>query len=210
MKKLYRRMIVGTAGVLVLTLIPAVASTADAITFQPVFPGTVTCNPSQGVWSGTITFNPPLLSAGTATSETMTVRAGLGNSASPCITTAGFVVDGKIKGTLTFTGAKANRCSKVFNGASRVPTSTSLFKLKWITPPGAPTPWKQPAAFSVVGAPSMTSLTVTGGTVTGSFSPYATPNATLSDANWGTAVPLGCGSSSGLTSVTLGTSSGTW
>jgi hypothetical protein len=195
--------------VLVLTLIPAVDAGA-VIKFQPVLPGVVTCNASQGVWSGVITFTPPLLSGGTATTETMVVKATLGNSASPCVTTAGIAVAGAIKGTLTFTGAKSNRCSKVFNGASHVPTSTSKFKLTWTTPPGAPTPWKQLPVFSVVGAPSMTSLAVTGGKVTGSFSPYATPNATLSDSSWAAAVPSGCGSTAGVASLPLGTSAGTW
>ncbi len=180
MKKLYQRTIVATAGVLALTLIPAVE--AQGITFPPPLPGMVTCNQSQGPWSGSIRFTPPLTNGGTATTETMVVNAALGNTASVCLTNAGFVATGAIKGKLIFTGAKSNRCSKVFNGLSRVPTSTSKFKLTWATPPGAPTPWKQPSAFSVVGAPGMTSLTVTGGTVTGSFAPYATPNATLSDA----------------------------
>jgi hypothetical protein len=209
MKKLYRRMIVGAAGVLVLTLVP-VAEAGAVVKFQPVLPGVVNCNPSQGVWSGSITFTPPIINSGTATTEKMVVKATLGNSASPCVTTAGIAVAGAIKGTLTFTGAKSNRCSKIFNGASHVPTATSKFKLTWITPPGAPTVWKQPSSFSVVGAPSMTSLNVTGGTVTGSFSPYATPNATLSDSSWGTSVPLGCASSSGISSLPLGTSAGTW
>jgi hypothetical protein len=140
----------------------------------------------------------------------MIVKATLGNSASPCVTTSGIAVSGTIKGKMTFTGAKANRCSKVFNGLSRVPTSAAKFKLMWTTPPGAPTVWKPPPAFSVVGAPGMTSLTVTGGTVTGSFSPYATPNAALSDANWPTAVPTGCASTPGLSSLTLSTSAGAW
>jgi hypothetical protein len=208
MKKLYWPAIVAGAGVLALTLTPAVE--AAAVTFQPVLPGVVTCNPSQGVWTGTIRFSPPLINGGTSTTEKMVVSATLGNSASPCVTTAGIAVDGAIKGTLIFNGAGANKCSKVFNGLSRVPTTTSKFKLTWTVPPGAPTPWKQPPAFSVVGAPSMTSMSVTGGKVTGSFSPYATPNATLSDSSWSSAVPLGCASSSGLGSLTLGTSAGTW
>ena len=191
MKKIYQRTILAAAGgVLALTLIPAVEAGA-AIPFQPILPGTVTCNQSQGAWAGSIRFTPPIRNGGTATTETMIVKASLGNSASPCVTTAGIAVDGAIKGKLVFTGSGANKCSKVFNGLSRVPTTTSKFKLTWAVPPGAPTPWKQPTAFSVVGAPGMTSLTVTGGTVTGSFSPYATPNATLSDAELGRGGPAG-------------------
>jgi hypothetical protein len=211
MNKVCRRMIVATAGVVALTLAPAVQG-AGAVTFQPVLPGVVTCNPSQGVWSGTIRFNPPLFSTGTSTTETMVVGASLGNSASPCVTTAGIAVAGAIKGTLTFNGAKANRCSKVFSGLSRVPTSSSKFKLSWVTPPGAPTVWKQLPAFSVVGAVGMNSLTVTGGkiTPTSSFYPYATPNATLSDSNWAATIPVACASTAGVSSLTLGTSAGTW
>jgi hypothetical protein len=210
MKKIYQRAtLVAAGGALALMLIPA-AEAGAAIKFPPVLTGTVTCNQSLGVWSGSIRFTPPLFNGGSATTEKMTVNASLGNSASPCVTTSGIAVDGAIKGTLTFTGSGANKCSKVFNGLSRVPTSTSKFKLTWAVPPGAPTKWKQPPAFSVVGAPGMTSLTVTGGKVTGSFAPYATPNATLSDSGWAGAVPLGCGSTAGLGSLTLGTSAGTW
>jgi hypothetical protein len=210
MKKIYQRATLAAAGgALALMLIPA-AEAGAAIKFPPVFPGTVTCNQSLGVWAGSIRFNPPLFNGGSATTETMTVNASLGNSASPCVTTAGITVAGAIKGKLIFNGSGANKCSKVFNGLSRVPTSISKFKMTWTTPPGAPTPWKQPPAFSVVGAPGMTSLTVTGGKVTGSFAPYGTPNATLSDSGWAGAVPLGCGSSAGLGSLTLGTSAGTW
>jgi hypothetical protein len=210
MNKLCRNMMVATAGVVVLALTPAMEAGAAGIPFQPVLPGVVTCNQSQGAWSGAIQFSPPLFSNGTATTETMIVKATLGNSASPCVTTAGIAVAGAIKGTMTFTGAKANRCNKVFNGLSRVPTPTSKFKLTWTTPPGAPTQWKQPPAFSVVGALGMTSLTVTGGKVTGSFSPYATPNATLSDSTWASVIPTGCASTAGLSNLTLGTSAGTW
>lgn len=209
MKKLFRGGIVVAASALAVALIPVVEAGA-AITYPPVLPGVVTCNQTSGVWSGTITFSPPLFNAGAATAEKMIVKATLGNTASPCVTNAGTANLGSIKGTLIFTGSHANKCSKVFSGLSRVPTPTSKFKLKWTAPPGAPTPWTQPSSFSVVGAPGMTSLTVTGGMVTGSFAPYATPNAVLSDSNWSTAVPLGCSSTTGLASLTLGTSAGTW
>src|ERR1700722_1363616 len=210
MTKLCRHVMAAPAGVVVLALTPVAVAGAAPTPFPPVLPGVVSCTPSQGPWSGAINFSPPLLNSGTATSETMVVKATLGNSASPCVTTSGIAVNGAIKGTMTFTGAKANRCSKVFNGLSRVPTSTAKFKLTWTTPPGAPTVWKQPPDFSVVGAVGMSSLTVTGGKVTGSFSPYATPNAALSDANWPAAVPTGCASTAGLSTLTLGTSNGTW
>lgn len=210
MKKFCRNVMVGTAGVVVLALTPTVEAGAAGTPLLPVLPGTVTCMQAQGPWSGTIRFSPPLFSNGTATTETMIVDASLGNSASPCVTTAGIAVSGAISGKMTFTGAKANRCSKVFNGLSRVPISASKFKLTWTTPPGAPTVWKQPPAFSVVGAPGLTSLTVTGGKVTGSFSPYATPNAALSDSTWPAVIPAGCTSTTGLASLTLGTSTGTW
>ena len=176
MKKICRHAMVVGAGVLGLTFVPAMGVGA-AIPFPSPLAGVVTCNQTMGVWGGTIQFSPPIINGGTATTEKMVVRASLGNSASPCVTTSGIAVTGKIKGTLIFSGSGANKCSKVFNGLSRVPTSTSIFKLKWLVPPGSPTLWTQPPAFSVVGAPSMTSLTVTGGKVTGSFSPYATPNA---------------------------------
>jgi hypothetical protein len=49
--------------------------------------------------------------------------------------------------------------------------------------------------------------------VTGSFTPYATPSATLSGTGWGGSsglVATGCGSASGLHSLPLNTSTGTW
>ena len=139
MNKLCRNMMIATAGAVVLALTPAIEAGASGTPLLPVLPGNVTCNQSLGVWGGAIQFTPALFTNGTATTEKMVVKATLGNSASPCVTTAGIAVTGTIKGTMTFTGAKANRCNKVFNGLSRVPISTSKFKLTWTTPPGAPT-----------------------------------------------------------------------
>ena len=188
---------------LVVTMESGVAQAA------PVFPGTVTCG--SGAWSGSIRFTPPLRSTGTAGSETFTVSARLGNSANGCPGTTGVVYQGAIRGKLRFNVTNANNCATIFSGTALVPVPASKFKLSWINPVGAPTHWKQPPPFSVVGAAAMTNITVTGGKVTGSFSPYPTPIATLSDATWN-AVNIGtaCSSSSGLTSLPLGTSTGTW
>lgn len=195
-----------TALALPLMLVATVGSgVAQAV---PVLPGNLQCG--SGSWNGSIRFSPPLRANGAATSEVFKIAAALGNSANPCPTSTGLAESGTIKGKLKFTGAAANRCSTVFNGLSRVPVPASKFKLSWATPPGAPTNWKQPLPFSVVGAVAMTNIVVTGGTVTGSFTPFAAPSATLSDAGWAAGIPAACSSASGLSSLSLGTASGAW
>ena len=85
--------------------------------------------------------------------------------------------------------------------------------MKWLTPAGAPTHWRPTPPFSFVGAPSLASITVTGATVTGSFAPYGNPIAILSGPTWPGAsglVNTGCSSSTGLHSLPLSSSSGTW
>ncbi|HEY5252892.1 MAG TPA: hypothetical protein VIJ09_14595 [Acidimicrobiales bacterium] len=182
----------------------------------PVFPGTVTCNASGGVWSGMVKFSPPLRAGGVATHETVSVSAHLGNTTLPCGTSAtppaGSKVLGVIKGVAKISMASANDCATIFSGSAVVPLPAK-FAITWHSPAGAPTKWTQPPLFSFVGATNFSSLTITGGTVAGSFSPYLTPIATLSDANWPNstgAVATGCNSTGGLHHLTLSTSSGTW
>jgi hypothetical protein len=177
---------------------------------NPVLPGSVTCTAAQGTWSGSIRFFPALRNGGIATTERFAVAATLGNSASPCVTSPGTPQLGKIVGALKFTGPAANACATVFSGTARVPTVLSRFKLTWVTPPGTATVWKQLPAFSVVGAPTMTNITITGGVVNGSFSPFPGPNATLADAGWPATAATACSSTGGLAALTLGTSAGTW
>jgi hypothetical protein len=112
-----------------------------------------------------------------------------------------------------FVGAGSNNCTTIFGGGTLTPT-VAAFKIKWVNPAGAPTLWIPPA-FSVVGSPS--AITITGGAVTGSFAPYATPNATLADPSWpgaSGAVATGCATSTGLSSLSINApsalSSGTW
>jgi hypothetical protein len=209
-----RIVLVTVAAVLpVLLLVTVDTGVAGA---NPVFPGTVTCNAGSGVWSGAVTFSPALLNGGTATGEVVKVVAKLGNTASPCLTSstppAGSKVLGLIKGVAKFTGPGANNCATVFSGSSNVPVAAK-FLMKWLTPPGAPTRWRQPPAFSFVGAAGLASLTVTGGKVTGSFAPYPTPTAVLSAPTWPGAsglVTTGCTSSTGLHTLPLNSSSATW
>jgi hypothetical protein len=185
---------------------------------SPIFPGNVTCNSTGGVWRGTITFTPPLFNGGTSTHELFKIKADLGNTTSPCVTTTtnpGIVI-GKIKGALKFLGAHANSCATVFSGTALAPTA-GRFVMKWTSPVGMPTHWKQPAPLSVTGAANMGSIAITGGTVTGSFVPIVGPTATLSDTSWPSStgpVATGCASTGGLHSLALspptGTSTGTW
>jgi hypothetical protein len=183
---------------------------------MPVFPGSVTCNAASGVWSGSVTFTPPISFSGSASHEVIKVVAKLGNTTSPCLTSstppAGSKVLGLIKGKAKFSGTAANNCATVFSGSSNVPVAAA-FLMKWLTPPGAPTHWILPPAFSFVGAASFANITVTGGHVTGSFAPNGNLIAVLSAPSWpGTtgAVAVGCTSSAGLHSLPLSSSSGTW
>jgi hypothetical protein len=195
--------------------VTAASSVAQAVSNPVNFPGTVTCSPSDGVWSGAITFSPPLMTGGTANTEIFTVKATLGNTASPCITTAGSVALGTIAGKLKFSiPGSANNCATIFSGVTLPGPTGGRFKITWTSPTGGnPTKWTNAPHFKVTGAASLADIVVKAGTVGGSFTPFGAPKATLSDATWpgaGGAVSTGCASSTGLGSLTLSTSSGKW
>jgi hypothetical protein len=207
--------LVATATLSVSILLVAGIGTAGAVWNPPPLPGTVTCNPSGGVWSGVITFAPPLKNGGAASSEVFKIKATLGNTASACVTTAGFVALGKIKGVIKYTDpGTANNCATMFSGAALPsPVLPSKLKMKWTSPVGAPTKWTQLPHFVITGAANNSDITITGGAVAGSFTPFAGPTATLSDSTWpgvAGAVATGCASAGGLAALTLGTSSGSW
>ena len=177
-------------------------------------PGKVRCSATHGAWNGLISFTPPLMNGGTASTETMIVKAALGSTTNPCVTTTHLQVLGAIAGKLTFSiPGSANNCATIFSGIA-LPAPVGKFKMTWTSPVNSnPTKWTQASAFSVTGAAALTSITVKNGTVAGSFSPFATPKATLSDANWPGAsgtVATGCASPGGLASRTLATSTGPW
>ncbi len=177
-------------------------------------PGTVKCSSAGGVWNGTIRFTPPLFNGGSATVEKMVVSATLGSTASPCIPSVASVgpVIGAITGGLGFSMTGANNCATIFSGSALpAPVTGSKFKMTWTTPSGATaTTWKQPSNFSFVGAAAMSKITITNGTVAGSFAPFANPNAVLKDVGWPTTIASACASTSGLSSLTLGMSKGKW
>jgi hypothetical protein len=187
---------------------------AGAARANPVVqPGSVSCTNN---WTGVITFAPHLQTGGTAHSEVFTVKATLGNTGAPCLTFAGTVELGTIKGKLKFVAPGANDCTTIFGGGSLIPVPASKFKLTWLAP-GAPSVWKKLPLFSVVGtlgAPS--TLAVSGGKVTGSFAspPPPPPSASLSGAlaAWaGAAITGACGTAAGLASLPLSApSTGTW
>ncbi len=198
-----------------LMLITIDSGAAHAVSNPVVQPGNVTCNTAGGVWSGKIRFVPPLKNGGGANNEKMIITATLGNTASPCVTTAGTVALGKIKGKLKFhIPGTANNCATIFGGAALPAPVVGKFKITWTTPAGsAPTTWTQPGPFAVTGALALNDITITGGAVAGSYMPIAAPTATLSDANWPGAVgavATGCAAAGGLAALTLSTSSGTW
>ena len=200
-------------GLVSLLFITVEGGTAGAADHETVLTGTVICKPASGVWSGTIQFSPALVNGGTATGEKIVVSATLGNSASPCISSpTGIAVAGTITGNLGFSFSGANNCSTIFSGSALpAPVTGSKFKMTWTTPSGStPTNWKQPSNFNFKGAAAMTKITIKNGSVTGSFAPFANPKAVLSDVGWPTTIASGCASSTGLSSLTLGTSSGKW
>lgn len=213
-----RKILLVLAAVLPSLLVVTVGSAvAQAVTNPVILPGHVTCSTAGGVWNGIVDFSPALKNGGTSNHEEIRVKAILGSTSSPCVTTGGFVAIGAIAGQVKFhIPGTANNCATIFSGtALPTPTNTTsappIFKIKWTTPSGStPTKWKQPANFVVTGAAAFTSISITGGTASGSFTPYATPTATLSDSNWPAAVAAGCSSAGGLSSLTLSTSTGTW
>lgn len=208
-------LVLSTLALLSVFLVTVQVEGALAVTNPTNFPGTVKCSPAGGVWNGVIRFSPALKNGGTSSNETFTVKAGLGNSASPCITTAGFVALGAITGSLKFhIVGSANNCATIFSGiALPAPTAGSL-KMTWSSPSGGnPTNWTMSPAFKVTGALSEANIVVKKAKVTGSFTPFANPKASLSDANWpgsSGAVATGCASATGLSSLTLSTSIGKW
>jgi hypothetical protein len=198
-----------------LFVVASASNVAQAASNPVNLPGTVTCSPSGGVWSGVITFAPPLMNGGTANTEVFTVKAALGNTASPCVGTAGFVAIGSIAGKLKFSiPGSANNCATIFSGVTLPAPTGGRFKMIWTTPAGGnPTKWTNAPTFLVTGAASLADIVVKRGAVAGSFTPFGAPKATLSDANWpgaSGAVSTGCASSTGLGSLTLSTSSGKW
>jgi hypothetical protein len=155
------------------------------------------------------------MNGGNANSETMIIKAALGNTASPCVTTAGTVALGSIAGSLTFNIAgSANNCATVFSGAALPTPAPGKVKMTWTTPAGGnPTKWTQLPGFVVKGAANGANIVVKGAKVMGSFTPFGLPKATLSDANWpgvAGAVATGCSTAGGLANLTLTTSTGKW
>src|ERR1700722_593212 len=203
---------VSTATLLSLVSLSIVSNVAQASTSPVNFPGTVKCNATSGAWNGVIRFTPALMNGGTASTETMVIKAALGNSASPCITTSGTIALGTISGTLKFNIAgSANNCATIFSGAALPAPTPGSLKMIWTTPGGGnPTLWTQTPNFNIKGAASMANIVIKNAKVTGSFTPFGAPKATLSDSNWTAAVPAGCASSTGLSSLTLFPSSGKW
>jgi hypothetical protein len=101
-------------------------SAAHAVSFGTNIPGKVTCSPAGGVWNGTITFTPPLFNGKTANTETLVVKALLGNTESSCIANTGIVAFGSIKGKLTFSiPGSANNCATIFSGVT-LPAPTGV------------------------------------------------------------------------------------
>jgi hypothetical protein len=155
----------GAVAISSLLLVASQAGLASAAVNPIVLAGYVTCTPAHGAWNGTITFQPPLMTGGTATSETMVVKATLGNTANQCVASTGIAVIGAISGILAYNIAGANNCATVFSGTAITPLAgTSKLTMAWSSPAGsAPTKWKQPGNFKLKGPVARTKLTLTGG-----------------------------------------------
>lgn len=196
-----------------LLLVTVGSGVAQAARTNPVLLGSVTCNAANGAWTGKIAFSPPLSNIGNANVEHIKIVAKLGSTVNPCRTNAGTAQTGAITGKLKIVSAgNANICATIFSGAALpAPIAPpSKIKLHWLAPAGTPTTWQPPGPFVVVGSALMTNITINGAAVTGSFSPFVGPTATLSDVGWAATVAAGCGSVAGLRVLTLGTSAGMW
>ncbi len=195
-----------------LAVAPGVASA------HPIYHGTVTCDFAHGAWGGAVTFAPPLRNGGVSTHEVVTVKASFGSSTTgtgACQTSMvpppGSAVGGAIVGKMKFVGAGSNNCTTLF--PSTLVPNPAAFKIKWLVPAGAPTLWISPTSVNF----STSAITISGGSVTGSFAPYATPTATLADPSWpgaSGAIATGCATSGGLASLLITSpsagSTGTW
>lgn len=117
---------------------------------------------------------------------------------------------GSIAGTLAFNIAgSANDCATIFSGRAFPAPTHGKITMNWSSPSGSnPTKWTQTPNFKVTGGSSMGYIDIEKAKVTGSFTPFASPWATLSGMSWGGsrgAATIGCASSTGLYSLTLGT-----
>lgn len=190
--------------------------TASGVAQANPFPGTVTCSPAHGVWNGRVTFNPPLKFGGTANTETINVSATLGTALNPCLTTMVPPPRSMVRGKLAMhlidisVPGAANDCATIFSGLALTPLSRHAAVIAHWTHPHGPKTKETRMSVTGTAAPVFTSITVSGGVLAGSFTPFATPSATLQDANWNAVVPAGCASAGGLHSLTLSTSTGTW
>jgi hypothetical protein len=200
--------VLATAALPSLLLFTVDSSVAQAARTNPrIHSGTITCDATNGGWIGTVKFLPPLSDSGTSNTEVLKIDATLGSAANPCVTSsAPSGVFGKIAGKLTLHQPAANNCATIFGGTPLTPVPTSDFKVVWHNPHGE-TPWTLPG-FSISGTQT-SGITITGGRVSGSFTPYSSPTATIFDTNWPTTVPGACTTS--LASLSIGaTSSGSW
>ena len=158
------------------------------------------------------------MNGGTSSTEIFTVQATLGNYGQFCVAPSVTVpVLGTIVGKLKFSiPGNANNCATIFSGvtlpapAAALQVQDDLDHACGLQPDQLD---EQPTAFKVTGAANLSGIAIKRGTVAGSFTPFAAPKATLSDANWpglAGAVATGCASATGLASLTLSTSSGKW
>jgi hypothetical protein len=203
----------GAVAISSLLLVASQAGLASASVVNPIIlPGFVKCIPAHGVWNGLISFQPPLMNGGTATTETIVVKATLGNTGNLCAASTGIAVVGAISGILAYNIAGANNCATLFSGIAITPlAAASKLTMTWSVPAGsAATKWMQPGNFKLKGPVAMNKLNLTGGGLAGSFHTYPTPASVFTDAGWPATILAGCASAGGLGSLTLSGSKGAW
>ncbi len=167
---------------------------------MPVGTGTPTCT---GAWTGSLYFSPALKNGGTATFEEVSIKA----KARPCTGGIPVPVKGKITGKGEITGAGADSCTQL---AGMTFASPGFYEhIKWTPPETATTLFFPSFATATVAG----HLVISGGPVAAAGS-YVNPTATqaLTTVLTTTAIATLCGSSSGVTSLNIGTvpSTGTY
>ena len=200
---MFRRAVaVGAVSLGLIAVLPAVSASA-AMRPQVIGAGITTCHPDGG---GTLTFSPPLMNAGTATSETVSLFA----TGKPCTGGTPSPHSFTLKAHASVTGTAVNLCSDFF----------------LLTPPGSVTFSASFSGVIVWGAPITTS-TLTFGTLKSTETTLTAPMkfkaapltvspsypTTTGVFTFKTAVSTGamltqCGSTSGLSGVDLSTTTG--
>jgi hypothetical protein len=194
--------VMATVGVSLLVIPVGVASARLLARSDPVGTGVTTC---ASHWTGTLTFRPNLINAGASTSEEITIKA----EAKTCTGGIPTPTKGLINGKGVILGPGANNCATAFAGGGTFPFSTPGYveAIKWDpTSISASTALFPSVTESNTADPPYVNLLFNAGTVTGSYSPYATTQSLTSVKKLAiiTGATAGnCGSTGGLHTLAI-------